>query len=96
MQDQHEKFESVQVQHQKKIEEIEQLKEKHENPKEKQIEMTRVYNELKTKHQKETNNLQQLQREIDRLNQITQTSEEFIKSMRNLTSIKGKTVPVEE
>lgn len=58
--------------------------------------MTRVYNELKTKHQKETNNLQQLQREIDRLNQITQTSEEFIKSIRNLTSIKGKTVPVEE
>ena len=60
------------------------------------MEMERIYNELKVKHQKETKNLQQLQREIDRLNQVKQTSEEIIKSLRNLTLIRVETVPDKE
>ena len=40
--------------------EMKELKEKYENAKEKQIEVERIYNELKVKHQKETKNLQQL------------------------------------
>ena len=60
------------------------------------MEMERIYNELKVKHQKETKNLQQLQREIDRLNQAKQTSEEIIKSLRNLTLIRVETVPDKE
>ena len=39
---------------------------------------------------------QQLYREIDRLNQAKQTSEEVIKSLRNLTSIRIESVPDEE
>ena len=54
--------------------------------------MEKVYNELKVKYQKETKNLQHLLREIDRLNQAKQTSEEVIKSLRNLTSIRIETV----
>ena len=38
--------------------------------------MERIYNELKAKYQKERKNLQQLQREIGRLKQAKQTSEE--------------------
>ena len=64
----------------------------YENAKEKQTEMEKVYNELKVKYQKETKNLQHLLREIDRLNQAKQTSEEVIKSLRNLTSIRIETV----
>ena len=52
-----------------------------------------IYDELKVKYQKETKNSQQLQREIDRLNQAKKTSEEVIKSLRNLTSIRIETVP---
>ena len=40
--------------------------------------------------------MQQLQREIDRLSQAKQTSEEVIKSLTNLTSIRGETVPDKE
>ena len=77
MQDQHQKFEStLQFQYQKKTEEIKELKEKYENAKEKQMEMERIYNGLKAKYQKERKNLQQLQREIGRLKQAKQTSEE--------------------
>ena len=66
MQDQHKKFEStLQLQYKKKTEEIKELKEKYTIPKEKQMEMERIYNELKVKNQKETKNSQQLQREID-------------------------------
>ena len=54
--------------------------------------MERVHNELKVKYQKDTKNLQYLLREIDRLNQAKQTSEEVIKSLRNLTSIRIETV----
>ena len=36
--------------------------------------MKRIYNELKVKHHKKTKNSQQLQREIDKLNQVKQTS----------------------
>ena len=83
----------MQFQYQKKIEEIKELKEKYEHAKEKQMEMERIYDELKVKYQKETKNSQQLQREIDRLNQAKKTSEEVIKSLRNLTSIRIETVP---
>ena len=83
----------MQFQYQKKIEEIKEQKEKYEHAKEKQMEMERIYDELKVKYQKETKNSQQLQREIDRLNQAKQTSEEVIKSLRNLTSIRIETVP---
>ena len=55
----------MQFQYQKKIEEIKELKEKYEHAKEKQMEMERIYDELKVKYQKETKNSQQLQREID-------------------------------
>ena len=58
--------------------------------------MERIYNELKVKYQKKTKNSQQLQREIDRPNQARQTSEEVIKSVRNLTSIGGETVTDKE
>ena len=54
--------------------------------------MERVHNELKVKYQKDTKNLQHLLKEIDRLNQAKQTSEEVIKSLRNLTSIRIETV----
>ena len=81
----------MQFQYQKKIEEIKELKEKYEHAKEKQMEMERIYDELKVKYQKETKNSQQLQREIDRLNPAKQTSEEVIKSLRNLTSIRTET-----
>ena len=94
MQDQHQTFENtLQLQYQKKIEEIKELKEKYDRAKEKQMEMERIYDELKVKYQKETKNSQQLQREIDRLNQAKKTSEEVIKSLRNLTSIRIETVP---
>ena len=55
-----------------------------------------IYDELKVKYQKETKNSQQLQREIDRLNQAKQTSEEVTKSLLNLTSIRIETVPDKE
>ena len=58
--------------------------------------MERIYDELKVKYQKETKNSQQLQREIDRLNQAKQTSEEVTKSLLNLTSIRIETVPDKE
>ena len=88
MQDQHQTFENtLQLHYQKKIEEIKELKEKYERAKEKQMEMERIYDELKVKYQKETKNSQQLQKERDRLNQTKQTSEEVIKSLQNLTSI---------
>ena len=97
MQDQHQTFENtLQLQYQKKIEEIKELKEKYERAKEKQMEMERIYDKLKVKYQKETKNSQQLQKEIDRLNQTKQTSEEVIKSLRNLTSIRIDTVPDKE
>ena len=54
--------------------------------------MERVYNELKVKNQKETKSFQHLLREIDRVNQAKQTSEEVIKSFRNVTSIRIETV----
>ena len=67
MQDQHQMFENtLQFQYQKKTEEIQELKEKYENAKEKQMEMERIYNKLKLKYQKKTKNLQQLQRKIDK------------------------------
>ena len=53
--------------------------------------MERVYNELKVKNQKETKSFQHLLREIDRVNQAKQTSEEVIKSFRNVTSIRIET-----
>ena len=59
------------------------------------MERVRIYNEFKVKNQ-ETKNSQQLQREIDRLNQAKQTSEEVINSLRNLTSIRLETVPGKE
>ena len=81
MKDQHQTFENtLQLQYQKKIEEIKEIKEKYEHAKEKQMQMEKIYDELKVKYQKETKNSQQLQREIDRLNQAKQTSEEVIKS----------------
>ena len=93
MQDQHQKFEStLQFQYQQKTEEKKQ-KEKYENAKGKQTEMERIYNELKVKYQQETKNSEQLQKEIDRANQVKQTSEEFIKSLKNLTPIRLETVP---
>ena len=96
MQDHHKKFEStLQLGYQKKTEEIKELKEKYENAKEKQMERVRIYNEFKVKNY-ETKNSQQLQREIDRLNQAKQTSEEVINSLRNLTSIRLETVPGKE
>ena len=55
-----------------------------------------IYDELKVKYQKETKNSQQLQRDIDRLNQAKQTSEEVTKSLLNLTSIRIETVPDKE
>ena len=54
--------------------------------------MDRNDNELKEKHQKETKNSQELQRETDRLNQAKQTTEKVIKSMRNLTTLRLETV----
>ena len=45
---------------------VKELKEKYEHAKEKQMEMERIYDELKVKYQKETKSSQQLQREIDR------------------------------
>ena len=58
MQDQHQTFENtLQLQYQKKIEEIKELKEKYERAKEKQMEMERIYDELKVKYQKETKKL---------------------------------------
>ena len=82
MQDQHHTFENtLQLQYQKKIEEIKEIKEKYEHAKEKQMEMEKIYDELKVKYQKETKNSQRVQREIDRLNQAKQTSEEVIKSL---------------
>ena len=97
MQDQHQTFENtLQLQYQKKIEEIKEIKEKYEHAKEKQMEMEKIYDELKVKYQKETKNSQQLQRQIDRLNQAKQTPEEVIKSLRNLTSIRIETVPGKE
>ena len=69
MQNQRQKFKSIlQFQCRKKTEEIKELKEKHENTKEKQMEMESIYDELKVKHHKEPKNSQQLQREIDSLN----------------------------
>ena len=57
-------------QYQKKTEEIKELNEKYKNPKGKQMEMERIYNESKVKHLKETKNLQQLQKKyIDRTQQ---------------------------
>ena len=80
MQNQQPKSEStLYSQYQKKTEEIKELNEKYKNAKEKQMEMERIYNESKVKHLKETKNLQQLQKEIDRLNPVKQTSEEVIK-----------------
>ena len=97
MQDQLQKFENtLQFHCQKKIEEIKELKEKYEHAKEKQMEMERIYDELKVEYQKETKNSQQLQREIDRVNQAKQTSEEVIKSLRNLASTRLETVPDKE
>ena len=96
-QDQHQTFENtLQFQYQKNREEIKELKEKYEHAKEKQMEMERIYDELKVEYQKETKNSQQLQREIDRVNQAKQTSEEVIKSLRNLASIRLETVPDKE
>ena len=66
-------------QYKKKTEEIKELNEKYKNPKGKQMEMERIYNESKVKHLKETKNLQQLQKEIHRPNSAKQTSEEVIK-----------------
>ena len=86
----------MQFQYQKKIEEIKEQKEKYEHAKEKQMEMERIYDELKVKYQKETKNSQQLQKEIDRLNQAKQISEEVIKTLQNLTSIRIETVPDKE
>ena len=40
------------------------------------MEIESIYDELKVKYQKETKSSQQLQREINRLNQAKQTSEE--------------------
>ena len=77
----------------KHLEEIKELKEKYENAKEKQMEIGRIYNELKMKYQKEIKNSQQLQRETDRLNQAKQTSKEVIKS---LSSTRTVTVPGKE
>ena len=58
MQDQHQTFENtLQLHYQKKIEEIKELKEKYERAKEKQMEMERIYDELKVKYQKETKKL---------------------------------------
>ena len=57
--------------------------------------MERIYDELKVKYQKETKNSQQLQKEI-RLNQAKQTSEEVIKTLQNLTSIRIETGPDKE
>ena len=54
--------------------------------------MDRNDNELKEKHQEETKNSQELQRETDRLNQAKQTTEKVIKSMRNLTTLRLETV----
>ena len=54
-QDQHQTFENnFKFQYQKKIEEIKEVKEKYEHAKEKQMEMERIYDELKVKYQKET------------------------------------------
>ena len=95
-QDQHQTFENtLQFQYQKNREEIKELKEKYEHAKEKQMEMERIYDELKVKYQKETKNSQQLQKEI-RLNQAKQTSEEVIKTLQNLTSIRIETGPDKE
>ena len=57
------------------------------------MEMEKIYDELNLKYQKETKNSQELQREIDRLNQAKETSEEVIKSLWNLSSIRIETVP---
>ena len=65
-------------QYQKKTEEIKELNEKYKNPKGKQMEMERIYNESKVKQLKETKSLQQLQTEIHRPNAAKQTSEEVI------------------
>ena len=60
MQDQHQTFENtLKFQYQKKIEEIKEPKEKYEHAKEKQMEMERIYDELKVRYQKETKNSQQ-------------------------------------
>ena len=58
--------------------------------------MEKIYDELKVKYQKETKNSQHLQKEIFKLNPAKQTSEELIKSLRNLTSIRIETVPDKE
>ena len=65
--------------------------------------MERIYNDLKVKYSEtnfpsETKNLHQLKKkkEIDKLNKVRQTSEEVIRSLRNLTSIKVMTVPEKE
>ena len=60
------------------------------------MEMERILNELKVKYQKKTKISKQLQREINRLNQTKHTSEEVIKSLRNLTLIRVETVPDKE
>ena len=50
MQDQHQTFENtLQLQYQKKIEEIKEIKKKYEHAKEKQMEMEKIYDELKVK-----------------------------------------------
>ena len=59
------------------------------------MKMARIYSELKVTYQKEAKNLPQLNkrnREIDSLGLAKQTSEEVIKSLRNLTSIRIATV----
>ena len=59
------------------------------------MKMARIYSELKVTYQKEAKHLPQLNkrnREIDRLGLAKQTSEEVIKSLRNLTSIRIATV----
>ena len=59
------------------------------------MKVARIYSELKVTYQKEAKNLWQLNkrnREIDRLSLAKQTSEEVIKSLRNLTSIRIATV----
>ena len=97
MQDQYQTFENtLKFQYHKIIHEIKKIKGNYENAKGKQMEMEKIYNELEVKYQDETKNSQQLQREIDRQNQAKQTSEEVIKSLRNLTSIRIEAVPDKE
>ena len=73
VQDQHQNFEStLQTQYQKKTDEIKKLKEKYKSAKEKQMQIVRIYNELKVKHIKEPKSSPQLQKVIDRLNHAKQ------------------------